>query len=457
MRRARALGAAIAALSALAGCDRAPAGPAPLPERPAILLVIGDDVGFGDYGFMGSPIARTPNLDRLAAQGVVFTHAFDTASVCRPSLQSLLPGLPPLAVSRQLARAARGPEPRRFADTFETLPEILVRRGYRAFAGGKFWEGSPLDAGFTDALLDWPPWHERGPLDPLTLAAGGYALALGRETLAPLEAFLDAAGHEPFFVWYAPMLPHRPFDAPERYVELFRDAELPELARAYFANLARFDESVGEVLAMLEQRGLRERTLVVYLSDNGWDALHDTGDPSAQALGGPGGKLSIHELGFRTPLVFSWPGVIPGGRRDGRLVSSLDLFPTLLELAGAPPPASPFGRSLVPALLGREGHWRDHLVGNASGLREDGAEAPESAWFLRTPEWRFVSGGRDRPERLYRIEEDPGEGHDLAAQNPDVVRDLRLQLLRDVAALEAASRPGRAPARPAPAPAQPAR
>src|SRR5262249_40050104 len=136
-----------------------------------------------------------------------------TASVCRPSLQSLLTGLPPLAVERQLARDQRSGAPRRFADSFETLPELLVRGGYRAFAGGKFWEGSPLDAGFTHALTDWPPWHAKSPLDPVTLAAGGYGLALGRETLAPLEAFLAEAGSEPFFVWYAPMLPHLPFDA----------------------------------------------------------------------------------------------------------------------------------------------------------------------------------------------------------------------------------------------------
>lgn len=453
-RAARAPGAAIgalAALAALAGCEREAAVPGPpaRPGRPGIVLVIGDDVGYRDYGFMGSPIARTPNLDRLAAEGVVFTHAFDTASVCRPSLLSLLTGLPPRVALRELARAQRsGGEPRRFADVFETLPEILVRHGYRAFAGGKFWEGSPQGAGFTDALLEWPAWRGR-ELDSLLLAAGGHGLALGRETLEPLERFLDEAGREPFFVWYAPMLPHLPFDAPQRFVDLFRDAPLPEPARAYYANLARFDATVGDVLAMLERRGLRERTVVVYLADNGFDPLHAPDAAGAPGLGGPGGKLSIQELGFRTPLVVSWPGVIPGGRRDARLVSSLDLFPTLLELAGAPAPARGFGRSLVPALEGREGPWREHLLGQGEGLRADGAGgAPEEAWFLRTPEWRFVSGGRDRPERLYRIEEDPGESRDLAGERPEVVRELRLELLREIAALEAASRPGRSAARP---------
>jgi arylsulfatase A len=432
----RALGAAIAcAAASLAACERD--AERPLPERPAILLMIGDDVGFGDYGFMGSAIARTPNLDRLAAQGVVFTHAFDTASVCRASLQSLLTGQQPFDVERQLARDRRGGhEPLRFADAFETLPELLVRRGYRAFAGGKFWEGSPLDAGFTDAMTEWPPWRERGPLDSLTLAAGGYGLALGRETLAPLEEFLAAQGREPFFVWYAPMLPHLPFDAPARHADLFRDAPIPELARAYFANLARFDEGVGEILARLEREGLRERTLVIYLADNGWDALHDRGDAAARNLGGPQGKLSIHELGFRTPLVVSWPGVLPEGRRDDRLVSTLDLFPTILELAGAPVPRGLPGRSLLSLLLGREGPWRDRLVGAGEDLRADGPDGgSRRAWFLRTREWRFVSAGRDQPERLYRIEEDPGESHDLAAEHPDVVRELRLLLLEDIAAM----------------------
>jgi len=440
-RAARALGIAFAAAS-LAGCERDAARPPPLPERPGILLVIGDDVGFGDYGFMGSGVARTPNLDRLAAEGVVFTHAFDTASVCRPSLQSLLTGLQPFDVERQLALDRRGGrEPRRFADAFETLPELLVRRGYRAFAGGKFWEGSPLDAGFTHAMTEWPPWRERGPLDSLTLAAGGYGLAIGRETLAPLEEFLAAQGREPYFVWYAPMLPHLPFDAPERHAELFRDAPLPPLARGYYANLARFDEGVGEILATLEREGLRERTLVIYLADNGWDPLHDSGDPATRGLGGPQGKLSIHELGFRTPLVVSWPGVLPQGRRDDRLVSTLDLLPTILELAGAPVPGRLPGRSLLPALLGREGQWRDRVVGVGEGLRADGPDGgSRRTWYLRTREWRFVSGGRDQPERLYRIQEDPTESRDLAAEHPDVVRELRLLLLEDIAAMTSPAR-----------------
>jgi uncharacterized sulfatase len=298
-----------------------------------------------------------------------------------------------------------------------------------------------LAAGFTHALTEWAPWRER-PLAWMTQAAGGHSLALGRETLDPLFEFLDVHADEPFFVWYAPMLPHLPFDAPARYAEPYRDRALPPGSIGYYANLTRFDEGVGQILAFLERRGLREGTAVLYAADNGWDASEFAREASYHGLGGPAAKRSIRESGFRTPLVVSWPGVLPEGRRDPRLVSLVDVFATVLDLAGVEPaPGSP-ARSLLPLLAGRGDFSRPHVVGGGTSLREDGIAPAEragprqQAWYLRTPEWRYVFAGREGRESLYRIEGDPGEARDLAPVQPEVLADLRRALLAEIAAMD---------------------
>lgn len=181
---------------------------------------------------------------------------------------------------------------------------------------------------------------------------------------------------------------------------------------------------------------------MIYLADNGWDASTPLRDPAAVWLGGEAGKLSIREIGYRTPIIVSWPGVLPAGRRDDRLVSTLDVFATVLDLAGARPVPGTDGRSLLPLLAGQGEFSRDHVVGGGSGLREDGvahqdrAGPRQHAWFLRTPEWRYVFAGREGVESLYRIEEDPGELHDLAGAHPEVLARLRRALLAEIEAME---------------------
>jgi uncharacterized sulfatase len=436
-RAPRPAAAALALLAALAAGCGGEAGHA-LPERPGILLVIGDDVGFDDYGFMGSTVARTPNLDALAAQGTVFTHAYTTASVCRPSLQSLLTGQHPYAVEARLARLRRERRaPVALGEAFETLPERLAQAGYRTFQGGKFWEGPWRDAGFTDGISELPGWGANLP--SLWQVSGGPSLALGRETLAPLFEFLDEAGEAPFFVWYAPMLPHQPFDAPARFADLYRDAPLPAHARGYYANLARFDAGLGEILAHLERTGLRRRTAILYAADNGWNAMDvPPTERERYGLGGGGAKLTIHERGFRTPLVVSWPGVLPEGRRDDRLVSLVDVFATVLALAGQVPPAESAGRSLLPLLTGRGDFVeRAHVVGGGQRLGADGPPRSRS-WALRTREWRYEFESGDGREALYRIEEDPRGTRDLAGSQPEVLRELRAALAAEIEAMDRA-------------------
>lgn len=382
-------------------------------EPPNLVLIVGDDVGWSDFGFMGATAVRTPNLDRLAAAGTVFTHAMSSASTCKPALRTLLTGLDPSEVARRLQRAAREEGAAlAFRDAFDTLPELLAERGYASFQAGKFWEGRYDMGGFTHGMT-YRFGEDLDEFEGYHRHAGADALAIGRETMEPLWAFLEAHGDRPFFVWYAPLLPHLPHDAPEEFSRLYAGDGGPPWLRAYRANVTWFDATVGALLERLEAAGLRENTLVVYVSDNGWD------DSAPSGSGGPRGKGSLRELGFRTPLVLAQPGVVAAGVRDGRLVMLADVFATLLDAAGAGPPSDSPGRSLLPLLLGGGDFYRDAIVGGAGPI-------DTGSWFLRTPTWRYTSE-RGR-ESLYRIDSDPFEERDLAARRPDVVARLRKDL-----------------------------
>jgi uncharacterized sulfatase len=259
--------------------------------------------------------------------------------------------------------------------------------------------------------------------------SGGPSTELGRSTMAPLADFLAAHGVAPFFVWFAPMLPHTPLDPPAEQRARYAAAGLGALEQGYFGNVSRLDARVGELLAQLETQGLRERTLVVFLADNGWDASGEGGPVDAD-LGGPRGKLSMHENGFRTPLILSWPGRIPAGQRSALLVSALDLFPTLLDYAGlATLPPGRNGRSLRPVIEGNGVLARDHLVGGMSRLRQPAADPAqpdsfadvrdEPGYFVREPGWRSLFLPQRGVAALYAIDADPWERHDVAAQHPE--------------------------------------
>lgn len=379
------------------------------------MLVIGDDHGYTDFGFMGSREVQTPNLDRLAAEGTVFPVAYTTASQCRPALRTLLSGLYPhqwgLRVAQIAARVGRA-DGVRDVELFDTLPRALERHGYATFEGGKLWEGTFADAGFGGGMTDR---FEPSAFPRLRGQFGGDGLALVRETMDPVFEFVDAHTEQPFFLWFAPFLPHLPHDAPPRFRDLYRNAEISGRRRAYYAAVSWFDEGVGRLVEHLERRGLREKTLIVYLADNGWEV----DDEAYRAEGGPHGKNSLYELGFRTPLVFHWPGHIESGAVRDALASFVDVVPTLLDYAGAPPLRGRPGRSLRPQVEGREGAGRHALIGAAPRSR-----AGPGGVFLRDERWHFVAYD-GRPPELYDLSEDPREQRNVAGEHPDRVRDYR--------------------------------
>jgi uncharacterized sulfatase len=405
-----------AAALAPAACQRADEAP------PNLVLIIGDDHGYPDSGFMGSQIVQTPNLDRLAREGTVFRNGYATASICRPSLRSLLTGLHPVQWDARLAQLRREGSVRTPAEAilgFTTLPALLRTRGYASFQGGKFWEGSYSLAGF-DAGMQLTG-------DGVFRTEEGKTL--GREEgIAPVQRFLEAHAGRPFFLWFAPMLPHVPHDAPEAYRALYRGRGLTPDAELYYANVTRLDAVVGELRAELERRGLLERTLLVYLSDNGWDQAPDYAREHA-LHDGPRGKGTLYDLGLRTPIVFHWPGHVPEGIARDELVSAVDLVPTLLDYAGAAAPAYLPGKSLRPLLEGHARWERETVIDGISGPRGGLGHPPdqtrsEPGWHLRTGRWHYLWFEGDGDE-LYDLEADPREQHDLARAHAPLVRRLR--------------------------------
>ena len=393
---------------------------------PNIVLVIGDDHAWTDAGFMGHPQVRTPTLDALAAGGTVFTNVQLPASTCRPSLQTLLSGLHPTqwrakksAIEADSAMKAVIPT-REEVVHYRTLPRELARRGYRSWQGGKMWEGSFAQAGFDAGSA--PP----GPFGPYQPSA-----PLGRENwdpercgatrtrpdpcpaLADLGRFLDGVGDAPFFLWFAPMLPHAPFDPPQEFTALYTGLGLDRDHVLYYAQVTRLDAVIAELLRELETRDLRRETLVIYVSDNGWQV------GQGRFVRRGHGKATLHELGTRTPVIFHWPGHVPPGVRLDALVSSEALFPTILDYAGARQLPDRRGASLKPAIESGRLPGLDRYVSYYKSV------APaNTGWFVRTPDWRYTSA-IDGSESLYRIREDPLEATDVAADNPALLARFR--------------------------------
>jgi len=402
--------------------------PAP---RPNIVLVISDDQGWADFGFMGSEIARTPHMDSIATEGVVFTHGFNTSSACRASLQTLLTGYSPLRFrtrAEQLIEAheARGEGGLREVEIIaemQTLPRLLERAGYASFQAGKYWEGTWRNGGFSAGMKDRlnKPWE--GGKKQLLAAAGGPSTEFGRESLDPMWRFIDEdRGESPFFVWFAPMLPHVPHDAPPEFRAIYEGeaaASLSPSALGYFANVSRLDARVGELLEGLERRGLRRDTLVVLLSDNGWQQEAGVDWSGTKLGGGPRAKFSLYELGFRTPIVFSWPARLSERHVRSELVSTEDVFSTVLDILELPAPSGRDGISLWPILRGAPGPHRRAMVASMP----DGALRRDKRWSLV---WHEPSGNVE----LYDMEKDPDQHTDIAADHPDVVDTFRNEITR---------------------------
>lgn len=399
------------------GCD--PQEPSRETERPNIILVIGDDHGYRDFGFLGSDTALTPRLDALAAGATVFTHGYSTASTCQPSLRTLLTGLQPLEFSSRVTRGGIGEGAEAGIRRIATLPRILGAHGYSSFQSGKHWEGTYADAGFDEGM---------------NRVAGveGFRQSnrILREGLDPVFDFIDRNRDGPFFIWFAPKLPHIPHDPPAEFLRPYIGEDLPIDVVTYFGAVSWFDAGLGQLVDHLDQIGIRDRTLIVYASDNGWEEVGGTG-----VMGGPSAKMSLYDPGFRTPVIFDWPGRIPAGRVIETLISLADVFPTLLSFAGIEAPPNRDGRDLRSVIEGSKPLEPKPLIGMMETVRADTRSGGRLAsqrtvpggFFYRDDTWHYIQYFT-RPAELYRVVDDPDETRDLAERQPQLVARFSAQI-----------------------------
>ena len=437
----------VAAAAAFAGGDP--------PRRPNIVVMITDDQGYGDVGVHGNPRLRTPHLDRLASEGARF-EAFHVSPVCAPTRASLLTGRYNYrtgAVDTYLGRALMDPDER-------TLAEMLSAAGYRTGIFGKWHLGDSfplraIDQGFAEALTlngggigqpSDPPGGERYH-DPLLRRGGRWEQSKGYVSDVITDAavaFIRRHRGRPFFAYLAFNAPHTPLEAPAdalaRYQALGLRAsdfagpghpigaafDAETTARVY-GMVENVDTNVGRVLAALDGLGLREDTIVVFLTDNGPQ------QPRYNA-GLKGLKGTVHDGGIRVPFFVRWPGRVRADRVIDRIAAHIDVVPTLLDLSGVPSPPGVRldGRSLRPLLTGEPGgDWHDRTL----FFQWHRGDVPERgrAFAARSQRYKLVQAignGQSPPPagtrpQLYDMAADPYELHDLAGERPEVAAGLQ--------------------------------
>ncbi len=438
-------------LTALAVTAAGGAGAAP----PNVVLILSDDQHWSDYGFMGHGQLRTPALDRLARESLVFTRGYVPSSLCCPSLASLITGryphehkivgndppdtreAPRGSPAGRAAFEAGRERMNRHLEAWPTLPKLLNAHGYTSLQTGKWWQGDFRRGGFDEGMTKGQRHGDEG-------------LSIGRKTMEPIEEFVNrcrGAGR-PFFVWYAPMLPHDPHDPPQELVEHYSSKTDSVHVARYWGNVERFDRTVGELLDFLDAEQLSADTLVVYVTDNGWIQR-----PDAPRFA-PRSKLSPYDGGLRTPLMLRRPGTIKP-RSSEALATSLDIMPTVLAACGVPAPAGLPGVNLLDdaAVAARKqlfGECYTHTLVDLDDparslmwrwtVRQDNAHLwkliePASARGGDFPVWEGRSVAPEdqaRYERgeveLFDVAADPGETKNLAGDHAGVVTELRASL-----------------------------
>jgi uncharacterized sulfatase len=308
-----------------------------------------------------------------------------------------------------------------FMKNAPAVPRLLhAQKGYLSLQTGKWWEGHFSNGGFTHGMTE----------DRVKGRHGDVGLVIGRQTMQPVYDFIETAGREgkPFFVWYAPMLPHEPHNPPERLLMKYR-AEGRDLRLAkYYAMCEWFDETCGQLLGHLDEKKLADNTLVVFCVDNGW--ITETG-PTQRTRGkfAPKSKLSPYDGGLRTPVMLRWPGKTKAGRYDD-LVSTIDLAPTILSACGLQPTPEMQGLSLLDAAAGKGPLKRDAVFGDLYEHTSVDVAKPSLSLthrWVRQGAWKLIVPVKG-PSELYNVKDDPHEEKDRAGEQKERVEQLRHRL-----------------------------
>ncbi|MBD8488734.1 sulfatase-like hydrolase/transferase [Echinicola sp. CAU 1574] len=408
-------------------------------EKPNVIIVLADDLGYNDVSFNGSKDIPTPNIDRIANNGVKFTNGYVSYAVCGPSRAGLITGRYQgrFGFSRNPLFAPNDPN-QGLPLTEETMASALGRGGYKSMALGKWHLGAhesqrPLERGFTEFYGFLTGGHHYLPekldlndLSEITSQYDAYRTkllknnsrvdekeyvtdALSREAVD----FIERNQEEPFFIYLAYNAPHTPLEATEKYLSRF-DHIKDKKRKTYAAMVSAVDDGVGLVLDKLEELDINENTMVFFLSDNGGPEPHNASD------NGPlrGTKGWLWEGGIRVPFAVQWPGTIPSGQVYEEPVISLDIFATATALAEVKPRNDLDGVNLVPYLTGKkkkvphkELYWRMH---------------DRRAYAVRKGDYKFVNvDGKE--DMLFNITNDIGESAPLddAHQSESMLKSVK--------------------------------
>jgi arylsulfatase A-like enzyme len=425
--------------------------PALAAERPPnIVFILADDLGYGEVGCYGQKLIHTPQIDRLAAEGMKFTRCYAGANVCAPSRCALMLG----RHTGHTPIRANGAGQYLYPEDV-TIAEVLKQAGYETGYFGKYGlgnEGTPghpnrqgIDEffGFLDhvhAHFFYPYFlwknETRYPLP------GNEGRRRGQysqdEIVRQATEFLrrDHRGR-PFFLFLAPTTPHVELVVPEDSMRPYRgrfgtETPLPDPRKGYigadepyatFAGMVnRLDDHVGQVLAVLKERGLDDETVVFFTSDNGpqgdqWKRVADVFDGNGPLRGYKG---QYYEGGIREPMLVRWPGHIRAGAVTDHVCAFWDILPTLADLAGVSPPARGDGISFAPTLLG-QGTQQEHE--SLYWEITPGGQAPTQQAVL-LGDWKAVKPAKARPWELYNLRSDPGETQDVADAHPDMLAKI---------------------------------
>ncbi len=417
--------------------------------KPNFIIVLADDLGWGDLACMGHPIAKTPHLDRFAAEGMRFNQFYAGAPICSPSRAALITGRSAYRVGvYDLVGSNSAQGGRAFPVEERTLGEILKSAGYRTFLGGK-WHLSPSAAGTMPARE-----HGFGGKDTFKAKAGQLVeeletwlhLTRGLSDEAPFFAFLSLREvHEPVVRWSTQ-------EQRERYslTDASRMSELPnggmqerETARqgnprSYLGAISAMDDAMGDLIRVLEKRGLRENTVVLFTSDNG----PESSMPNSFGTAGPlrGAKGTVFEGGIRVPTFMQWPGKVKGGTISEEPLHFVDVLPTFCAAAGVQPEAGIQldGENFLPLLTGESFRRQRPLYWNLWHARGGYQVA------MRRGKWKILAGTgpiddektvmehiREAPFQdfaLYDLEADPTESRELSAESPSEFASMKQAL-----------------------------
>jgi arylsulfatase A-like enzyme len=425
-------------------------------RRPNIVFIMADDLGYGDLGCYGQKKIRTPNIDRLAAEGLKFTQAYAGCTVCAPSRSVLMTGF---HMGHTSVRSNPGGVP--LIDSDFTVAEMLKQAGYATGGFGKWGlgdagtTGAPEKQGFDEffgylnqvhAHYFYPEFlYQNGRRFPLEGNDNGRRTYSHDVIASKALDFIERNRSRPFFCYVPFTIPHLELLVPEDSIAEYRGkfeerpykdprdhyAAQPESRAAYAGMITHMDRDVGRITSLLTRLGIDDNTIVVFTSDNGaasplWrdDYFNSTG-------GLRGHKQNLYEGGIRVPMVARWKGRIGAGKVSDHPWAFWDFMPTAAELAGVQAPDGIDGISVAPALLGH-GKQRIHeflyweMPRYNNQKREFLREVPMQA--VRTGDWKAVRPKPDGPLELYNLKTDPGESNDVSSTNPKMVARIESYL-----------------------------